>query len=115
MFWESLSGMQMLGLICGVICLILLLHYLRVRLWGEKKTKEPVKTVIATVISKEVKRGTQRTGRSNGGYSYAVSFLAEDGKQLELYAYEIEFGGLKEGVKGLLTYQGRYFVRFEEI
>ena len=97
-----------------VLAAAIVLCCLRVRLWGEKKTKEPEKTVMATVISKEVKRGTQRTGRSNGGYCYAVNFLTEDGKQLELYAYEIEFGGLKEGVKGQLTYQGRYFGRFEE-
>ena len=97
-----------------VLAVAAVLYCLRVRLWGEKKSKEPEKTVMATVVSKEVKRGTQRTGRSNGGYSYAVNFLAEDEKQLELYAYEVEFGGLKEGMKGLLTYQGRYFVRFEE-
>ena len=97
-----------------VIAVAILLYYLRVRLWGEKKSKEPEKTVTASVVSKEVKRGTQRTGRSNGGYSYAVNFLTEDGATLELYAYEIEFGGLKEGMQGLLTYQDRYFVRFEE-
>ena len=92
----------------------ILLYCLQVRLWGEKKSKEPEKTVAATVIFKEVKRGTQHTGRSNGGYSYAVNFLTEEGKTLELYAYETEFGGLKEGAKGQLTYQGRYFVCFEE-
>ena len=115
MFWEGLSELQRLALICGIICAILLLNYLRVRLWGEKRAKEPEETVTATVVSKEVKRGTQRTGRSKGGYSYAVSFLTEKGEVLELYAYEIEFGGLKEGSKGQLTYQGRYFVRFEEM
>ena len=99
-----------IGIVVGAA---VLLYWLRVRLWGEKKTKEPEITVMATVVSKEVKRGTQRTGRSNGGYSYAVHFLTEKGEALELYAYEIEFGGLKEGAKGQLTYQGRYFVRFE--
>lgn len=98
-----------------VVVAAFLLYFLRVRLWGEKKSKEPEITVMATVVSKEVKRGTQRTGRSNGGYSYGVSFLTEKGETLELYAYEIEFGGLKEGSKGQLTYQGRYFVRFEEM
>ena len=97
-----------------VLAIAVVLYCLRVRLWGEKKSKEPEKTVVATVISKTVKQGTQQTGRSNGGYSYAVNFLAEDGEQLELYAYEVEFGSLKEGMRGLLTYQGRYFVRFEE-
>ena len=39
--------------------------------------------------------------------------MTEEGKELELFAYEIEFGGLKEGVKGELTYKGRYFVDFK--
>lgn len=32
---------------------------------------------------------------------------------LELHAHEIEFGGLKEGMEGILTYQGRYFMDFK--
>ena len=79
----------------------------------EKPPREPERSVMATVVSKEVKPGTHRAGRSKGGYSYAISFLTEDGQTLELFAYEIEFGGLKEGMRGLLTYQGRYFVSFD--
>ena len=70
--------------------------------------------VVATVVSKEVRRGTNSSGRSQMGYSFVVNFRTENGQILELYAYEIEFGGLKEGMKGKLTYQGRYFVSFEE-
>ena len=70
---------------------------------------------MATVISKEIKAGTHGAGRSKGGFSYTVSFLAESGETLELFAYELEFGSLKEGVRGLLSYQGRYFVRFQEV
>ena len=33
---------------------------------------------------------------------------------LSVACYEIEFGGLKEGMEGILTYQGRYFVDFTE-
>lgn len=95
-------------LLAGIGC------YVRVRLFKEKPAKEPEKTVMATVVSKEVKRGTQRSGRSNGGYSYAIRFLTEHGEALELYAYEVEFGALKEGSRGLLTYKGRYFVCFDE-
>ena len=95
-------------LLAGIGC------YVRVCLLKEKPTKEPEKTVMATVVSKEVKRGTQRSGRSQGGYSYAIQFMTESGQQLELYAYEMEFGALKEGSHGLLTYKGRYFVCFDE-
>jgi len=37
----------------------------------------------------------------------------EDGQELELYAYDHEYGGLNEGMTGSLTWRGPYFVRFE--
>ena len=92
----------------------LLVMYLRVRWFMEKPSAEPEKTVMATVESKEVKEGTNRSGRSMMGYSFAVNFRTEAGETLELYAYEVEFGALKEGMKGSLTYRGRYFVSFDE-
>ena len=91
----------------------LLVSYLKVRWWSEKTTDEPKKSVVATIVSKEVKQGTQQSGRSQGGYSFVINFLTEDNQAMELYAYDVEFGGLKEGMKGVLTYQGRYFVDFK--
>ena len=91
----------------------LLIFWLRVRWFWEKPSREPERSVAATVVSKEVKQGTQRSGRSMMGYSFLVNFRTEDGRMLELYAYEVEFGGLKEGTTGMLTYQGRYFVDFK--
>lgn len=91
----------------------LLIFYLRIRWFLEKPSEEPERTVAATVVSKEVKSGTHETGRSMMGYSFVITFLTADGQRLELYAYEIEYGGLKEGMKGVLTYRGRYFVDFQ--
>ena len=117
------------GLLCGIIsenvclhimavvyglALFLLVAYLRVLPFLEKPSKEPEKIVTATVVSKEVRSGTQGSGRSMMGYSFVVNFQTEDGQMLELYAYETEFGGLKEGSAGILTYQGRYFVDFQK-
>ena len=106
--------------ICDFIVLLvyavascLLLFYLRIRWALEKPSKEPKKLVMATVVSKEVKPGTHAAGRSMMGYSFVVTFRTEDGELLELYAYELEFGSLKEGMTGSLTYQGRYFVSFD--
>lgn len=84
--------------------------------WGFQETpsREPQRTVAATVVSKAVKPGTHGAGRSKGGFSYTVCFRTAAGETLELYAYEVEFGGLKEGRTGQLTHQGRYFIRFEE-
>ena len=91
-----------------------LIFYLWVRAFSEKPSGEPERTVKATVISKEVKEGTNRSGRSMMGYSFLVTFRTASGETLELYAYEIEFGALKEGMRGELTYQGPYFVSFLE-
>ena len=87
--------------------------YAKAHWWQEKPTSEPLKTVNATVASKKVKSGTYQSGRSKGGYSYTITFVTENGHALELFAYEIEFGGIKEGMTGMLTYQGRYFVDFK--
>lgn len=90
----------------------LLLSYLRVLPFQEKPSYEPERTVAATVVSRKVQSGTHRSGRSQCGYSFVVNFQTDDGQTLELYAYEVEFGGLREGMKGMLTYKGRYFVAF---
>lgn len=88
--------------------------YVWLESFREKPSSEPERTVTATVIFKEVQEGTNRTGRSIMGYSFLVTFRTETGDTLDLYAYEVEFGGLKEGMTGQLTYQGRYFVDFIE-
>lgn len=106
--------------ICNFIFMLVFLStsglvtcYLKISWSFEKPSREVERSVIATVVSKEVKSGTNETGRSMMGYSFAITFLTEDCQNLELYAYEVEYGGLKEGMKGVLTYQGRYFVNFD--
>ena len=96
-----------------LLALMVLIFYLRVFPFREKPSFDPEEAVHATVISKEIVSGTQRSGRSQMGYSFMVTFRTSDGQTLELYAYEEEFGGLKEGMAGELTYQGRYFVDFK--
>lgn len=88
--------------------------YVWVSSFQEEPSNEPERTVTATVVSKEVLEGTNATGRSMMGYSFLIIFRTAEGQILELYAYEVEFGGLKEGMTGQLTYQGRYFVDFLE-
>ena len=106
-------GTNILGILI-ILASMVIVAYLKVRPFKEKKSKEPQETVRATVFSKEVKQGALDTGRSNHGCSYVIHFVTETGQKLELYAYEIEFGGLRKGMQGVLTYQGRYFVSFEE-
>lgn len=91
----------------------LFVSYLKVRLFREKPSVEPERVVVATISSKEIKQGTNETGRSVMGYSFLIHFRTEDGQNLDLFAHEIEYGGLQEGMKGTLSYQGRYFVDFK--
>lgn len=107
--------------ICSFILLLvygsaaaLMISFLKVRPFREKPSEEPEKSITATVIAKEIKQGTNATGRSVMGYSFLIRFLTEEEITLELFAHEIEFGRLKEGMKGTLTYQGRYFCSFQE-
>ena len=103
---ELVTSLFVIGVGCAVI------FYLRVRWFMEKPSTEPERTAKATVISKEVKEGIYQSGRSMMGYSFVVTFRTEEGQLLELFAYEIEFGGLQAGMTGTLTYQGPYFVSF---
>lgn len=95
------------------LAFFLLISYLRVLPFQEKPSQDPRISVQATVVSKEIRSGTRSSGRSQMGYSFVVCFETEDRQMLELYAHEIEFGGLKEGMEGILTYQGRYFMDFK--
>ena len=92
----------------------LLVFFLRTFPFGEKKSREPETTARAEVTARRIRSGNpHRSGRSQLGYTFLVTFRLENGRELELYAYEEEYGGLREGMAGLLTWKGRYFVRFD--
>lgn len=98
----------------GLLALCLLVFWLRTFPFREKKTREPERTARASVLSRRVQSGNPiRSGRSTQGYTFLVTFRLEDGSELELYAYDEEYGGLTEGLEGQLTWKGPYFVSFE--
>ena len=105
----SLSVMIGLAAIGGS----LVAPFIWISAFQEKPSDEPERTVTATVVSKEVIPGAHGAGRSKGGYSYVADFRTEDDRTMRLFAYEEEFGALKPGMTGTLTYKGRYFVDFE--
>lgn len=82
----------------------------------EKKTTEPELTARATVAARRVQSGNPiRSGRSSGfGYTFLVTFRMEDGSNLELYTYDVEYGALREGMEGKLTWKGKYFVSLDQ-
>lgn len=123
LFTDGRAGL-LYGIVPEVVCdfILLLVYgstaalivaYLKVRWFAEKPSPEPETSVNAVVLSKEVRSGSNQTGRSVMGYSFLITFKTADGQTLALYAYEEEFGSLKEGMEGILTYQGRYFVSFQ--
>lgn len=96
-----------------LLVLFFFVYWLRVLPFREKKTKEPERTMKAKLVTRQVKSGTQRSGRSQGmGYSFLLTFETADGNKLELYAYDHEYGALREGMAGSLTWKGPYFVSF---
>lgn len=101
--------------IIGMLALFVFIYWFRVFPFREKKTKEPLRTDKAEVTARRVTTGANRTGRFSGlGYNYVVSFRLEDSRELNLYAHDVEYGALREGMTGKLTWKGPYFVNFEE-
>ena len=100
----------------GMAALAFGVCWLRAFPFREKKTNQPERTANAEVISRRVQSGNpHRSGRSAGsGYTFLVTFRLEDGTEIELYAYDVEYGALREGMTGTLTWKGRYFVSLDE-
>jgi len=102
--------------VAGMLVLMAFIFWLRTFPFRERKTKEPERTANAEVVSRQVETGANRTGRSSGmGYNYRITFRLEDGTEVALYAYDHEYGGLKEGITGKLTWKGPYFIRFDAV
>ena len=99
-----------------MLALMGFVFWLRVLPFREKKTDEPERTANAEVIARRVESGANRTGRSSGmGYNYRIRFRLEDGTEVSLYAHDHEYGALREGMTGTLTWKGPYFIRFESV
>lgn len=90
-----------------------LICWLWIRAFSEKKSDEAERTAEAELIVRTIKRGADRSGRSRLGFNHVLTFRLADGSEVELYSHEEEWGALREGMKGTLTWQGRYFVDLE--
>ena len=71
-------------------------------LWWLKNNRSAVHSIRTNVLTKEM-----------NGYKYYICFGLEDGRMkrflIDYYAYM----SLKEGEKGILTYQGNRFIRYD--
>jgi len=108
--------MKTMLFVIGTLALMGLVYWLRVLPFREKKTEEPERSEKAEVIARRVETGANRTGRSSGmGYNYRILFRLEDSTEVLLYAHDHEYGALREGMTGKLTWKGPYFVSFEAV
>ncbi len=92
----------------------LFVMWLRTLPFREKRSREPEQTAHARLLSRRVETGTNRTGRSSGlGYNYVVTFQLNDGSILELYTHDVEYGALREGMSGKLSWHKQNMTGFE--
>lgn len=80
----------------------------------EKRSDDPQRTTHARLTRRYIKSGADRSGRSRVGFNHVLVFTRDDDTQVELYAYEEEYGALREGMEGHLTWQGKYYVDFRQ-
>lgn len=100
--------------IAGMLAVMGFVFWLRVFPFREKKSREPERTAKAEVLTRRVESGANRTGRSSGmGYNYKLIFRLEDGTNVALYAHDYEYGALREGMTGTLTWKDPYYISFE--
>ena len=95
--------MQMFVLVFILVCVILL-AFLR---WIRNENA-PVHRVSATIIHMRRKKHLRTHHRS-----YHVTFLAENGEQIELRVEYDEYDTMAVGDKGTLTYQGTRYQGFK--
>lgn len=91
-----------------------LLFWLRTLPFREKPAREAPRTARAELIARRVETGTRCSGRSQGmGYTFVLTFRTEAGETVELFSYDFEYGALREGMTGALTWKGPYYVNFD--
>ena len=101
-----MKGIEQIGLVIlysGIAVLLLNLPY-----WINRK---PRITCHATVKEKHV---AVRNAYLGSRYAYVITFLTNEGKYVEVSVMESLYGMYKEGVSGLLTYQGENLLEFIE-
>ncbi len=77
-----------------------------------RNNHSPCLTVEAEVATKRMKM-THHGGNHHSSTSYYVTFEFERGDRMEFRVSGSEYGRLKEGDSGELTFQGTRYVEFE--
>lgn len=98
-----------------VFGMILLQVFRRIKQWNYNN-KQPILTVVATVVTKRTHTSRHRhNNHTSSSTRYYVTFEVESGNRIELPVLAKEYGMLVEGDIGKLTFQGTRYHSFERI
>lgn len=84
-----------------IIVVICIIDFNEIVCWF-KNNRASVHSIDTDVLTKEIKKN-----------KYFISFGFEDGKMKKFLVDYYVYHSLKEGEKGILTYQGTRFIRYE--
>ncbi len=105
--------------IAVVIIIFIINKGKKISRWSDSLHEEQ-KTVTATLIKKEEITSAHSNGlrRNLGSISFSsttgrLTFETLDGEKLTFNVKGFDYGGVKEGETGRLTYQGIYFLSFK--
>ena len=104
MKWEQiLVGL----LLSGLAVIAINLPY-----WSKRTPKT---TCHATVKGKRVdSSNTPHIYYRGSRFNYIITFVTDEGKEIDVCVIEAMYGTYKEGVSGMLTYQGENLLEFVE-
>lgn len=106
MEWKNiLGGLCILGFAAACACY-------QTWVYRDKNDKGPEMTGPAVVKSHRVTQG-RYFGKAPSRWNYMATFALADGEQIELHTTEFDYGLLKDGLFGQLTWQGKTFLDFE--
>ena len=94
-------------LVCGSFRFILMEFRLH------RRDKSPVQTAPALAYFKHPDMKPVLAGRSST-YVYYVTFHTDSGESVKLYLNPGQFHSIEEGSRGILTWQGDRFWKFEQ-
>lgn len=96
----------------GLAVLLCLLFSLAVRLPYMKQKGAVVKCHAVTKSKRMEYSNTPQISYHGNRYNFLITFIKEDGTEVELYTGEVNYDMFDEGDTGNLTYQGDKLIKF---
>ena len=96
------------------ICILYwIAHTVVIEYRGRKNRNAPVNTSPATAYYKHPETALVNQGRTSGDVHF-ITFHTDSGEAVKLYMTSRDFYSIPEGSRGMLTWQGERFWKFEK-